>query len=69
MARVSERYYEIRKREIIEVVFRICDRKTVCSITMQDVIDEVGFSQGAIYRYYKSIDEILTDLLSQIHRD
>lgn len=67
MARVSKEYYEFRKREIIDAALKVCEQKTVSSMTMQDIIDATGFSQGAIYRYYKNIDEILTDLLSRIH--
>ncbi len=67
MSRVSKEYYEFKKNEIIDAALRVCDKKTVSSMTMQDIIDETGFSQGAIYRYYKNIDEILVDLLSRIH--
>ncbi len=66
MARVSKEYYELKRAAIVEAAMNVCKRKTVSSVTMQDIIDEVGFSQGAIYRYYKNIDEILTDLLSRI---
>ena len=30
---------------------------------MQDIINATGMSQGAIYRYYKNIDEILCFLV------
>ena len=69
MARVSKEYYEIKKREIVDAALKVCEKKTVSSITMQDVINASGLSQGAIYRYYKNIDEILTDLLSRIHME
>ena len=69
MARVSEEYYRLRKAEIVEAAMKVCGKKTVSSITMQDIIDATGFSQGAIYRYYTNIDEILADLLSRIHTE
>lgn len=69
MARVSENYYEMKKQEIVDATIRVCKQKTVSSITMQDIINATGMSQGAIYRYYKNIDEILTDLLSRIRME
>lgn len=66
MSRVSKEYYEIKKASIIDAALEVCKRKTVSSVTMQDIIDEAGISQGGIYRYYKNIDEVLTDLLSRI---
>lgn len=69
MARVSDDYYEWKKAKIIDAVLEVCKRKTVSSVSMQDIIDESGMSQGGIYRYYKNIDEILTDLLSRIRQE
>ena len=69
MARVTEAYYDRKKKEITDAALRVCNRKTVSSMTMQDVINETGLSQGAIYRYYQNIDELLADLLSRIHED
>lgn len=69
MAKVSDDYYEWKKAKIIDAALEVCKRKTVSSVTMQDIIDESGMSQGGIYRYYKNIDEILTDLLSRIRRE
>lgn len=66
MARVSKEYYDFKKREIIDATLEVCKKKTVSSITMQDVINAAELSQGAIYRYYKNIDEVLIDLLSRI---
>ena len=69
MSRVSREYYEIKKASIIDAALEVCKRKTVSSVTMQDIIDEAGISQGGIYRYYKNIDEVLTDLLSRIRME
>ena len=69
MSRVSKEYYEIKKASIIDAALEVCKRKTVSSVTMQDIIDEAGISQGGIYRYYKNIDEVLTDLLSRIRME
>lgn len=69
MARVSEEYYKLKKAAIVDAALKLCVKKTVSSITMQDVIDAADLSQGAIYRYYKSIDLILADLLSRIRTE
>lgn len=66
MAKVTQEYYEAKRAAIVDAALEVCKRKTVSSVTMQDIINETGFSQGAIYRYYKNIDQILTDLLSRI---
>lgn len=67
MSRVSKEYYELKKKAIVDATLEVCKKKTISSITMQDIINATGLSQGAIYRYYKNIDEILADLLSRIH--
>ena len=67
MPRVSEEYYENKRREIIRAAYRVCARKPVTSIDMKDIIAETGFSHGVVYRYYKDLDEILKDLVITIN--
>lgn len=69
MAKVSREYYEKKKAVIVEAALNVCTKKTVSSVTMQDIINATGFSQGAIYRYYSNIDEILVDLLSKVREE
>lgn len=40
-------------------------QKPVYSITMRDVITEMGWSQGTIYRYFKNVDDILFELINR----
>jgi AcrR family transcriptional regulator len=40
-------------------------RKPVYSITMRDIIAETGWSQGAIYRYFKNVHLILFELMNR----
>ena len=54
MPKVSEEYYEKKRREIIDAAYRVCARKPITSIDMKDIIAETGFSHGVIYRYYQS---------------
>jgi len=57
--KVSEEYVESKKNQILDAAFEVFTQKPVFAVTMQDIIDSVGFSQGAIYRYYKDIDDII----------
>ena len=38
-------------------------------VTISDVIAETGMSQGAIYRYYNGLDEILADMLTKMRSE
>ena len=69
MPRVSEEYFENKRREILDAAYRVCVRKPVNSVVMKDIIDETGFSHGVIYKYYKDLDEVLTDLVIRINSE
>lgn len=63
MPKVTEEYIQNKKNKIIDAAYNLCLRKTVSTVTMQDIINETGLSQGGIYRFYKDIDDIFSDLL------
>lgn len=71
MPKVTEEYIRTKKKVIVDAAYALCMEKTVSTVTMQDIIDKTGFSQGGIYRFYHDIDEILKDMLldmrSRIH--
>lgn len=69
MPKVSEEYYEKKRREIIDAAYRVCARKPITSIEMKDIIAETGFSHGVVYRYYKDLDEIFKDLIITINSE
>lgn len=69
MPRVSEEYYEKKRRGIIDAAYRVCARKPITSVEMKDIIAETGFSHGVIYRYYKDLDEIFKDLVITINSE
>lgn len=69
MPKVSEEYYENKRKEIIDAAFRVCARKPISSVEMKDIIAETGFSHGVIYRYYKDLDEVLKDLVITINEN
>ena len=69
MPRVSEEYFENKRKEILDAAYRVCVRKPITSVVMKNIIDETGFSHGVIYRYYKDLDEVLTDLVIRINSE
>ena len=66
MPKVTQAYINQKKNLIVQSAAICCDKKAVCSVTMQDVIDESGLSQGGIYRFYQNIDDILVDVLKWV---
>lgn len=69
MPKVTQEYILSKKRLIVEAAYRICLKKTVSTITMQDIINETGLSQGGIYRFYKDIDDILADMIDRLRTE
>ncbi|MGL6175177.1 MAG: TetR/AcrR family transcriptional regulator [Cellulosilyticaceae bacterium] len=59
MPKVSEDYLEERRQFIIECALKVYEGQTLYRMTMRDIIRETGFSQGNIYRYFKSVPELL----------
>lgn len=63
MPKVTEEYIIKKKKMITDAAYELCLQKTVSTVTMQDIIDRTGLSQGGIYRFYKDIDDILSDMI------
>lgn len=68
MPKVTEEYIVNKKKRITDAAYELCLEKTVSTVTMQDIIDRTGFSQGGIYRFYKDIDEIFADMIRQMRK-
>ncbi|MBP5609685.1 MAG: TetR/AcrR family transcriptional regulator [Lachnospiraceae bacterium] len=68
MPRVNEEYFEKKRKEILDAAYRVCIKKPITSVTMNDVIAETGFSHGVIYKYYKDLDEVIRDLMIRINK-
>lgn len=66
MPKVSEEYLESKRNMIVDAAYQVCLRKPVEMVTISDVIAETGMSQGAIYRYYNGLDEILADMITKL---
>ncbi|MCR4939270.1 MAG: hypothetical protein K5930_04060 [Treponemataceae bacterium] len=69
MPKVSEEYIEKKKDYIVDCTYKICLRKPVEMVTMTDLIQETGLSQGGIYRFYKNLDEILCDMIAGMRKN
>ncbi|MGW1741344.1 TetR/AcrR family transcriptional regulator [Nocardia sp. NPDC001965] len=64
MPRVSDEHLERRRQQILDAA-RICFvRKGFHQTSMQDVFTESGLSAGAVYRYFKSKDQLVIALAS-----
>lgn len=59
MPKVSEEHLEQRRRQILDAARRCFDRKGFHQTSMQDVFTESGLSAGAVYRYFRSKEDIV----------
>jgi AcrR family transcriptional regulator len=58
MPRVSDAHLAARREQILDAARRCFSRNGFHATSMQDVIAEAGLSVGAVYRYFKSKDEL-----------
>ncbi|MBF6467147.1 TetR/AcrR family transcriptional regulator [Nocardia beijingensis] len=65
MPRVSEEHLERRRQQILDAARRCFARTGFHETSMQDVFAESGLSAGAVYRYFKSKDELITALATE----
>ncbi|GAA5073459.1 TetR/AcrR family transcriptional regulator [Nocardia iowensis] len=65
MPKVSEEHLERRRQQILDAA-RLCfARKGFHETSMQDVFAESGLSAGAVYRYFKSKNDLIAALAAQ----
>ncbi|MFC8527524.1 TetR/AcrR family transcriptional regulator [Nocardia sp. NPDC057227] len=69
MPRVTEEHLERRRQQIVDAAQRCFARKGFHQSSMQDVFAESGLSAGAVYRYFKSKDELVAALASNAGTD
>ena len=64
--RVSEEHLTARREQILAAA-RVCFlSKGLHNTSMQDLIQEAGLSVGAVYRYFKSKNEIIAAIASTV---
>jgi AcrR family transcriptional regulator len=59
MPKVLPEYLETRRREILDAAAACFARRGFHQSTMQDICDEASLSPGAVYRYFRSKEEII----------
>lgn len=65
MPKVSAEHLERRRQQILDAA-RVCFiRKGVHETSMQDVFAESGMSAGAVYRYFKSKNDIIVAIMGE----
>ena len=69
MPKVTDEYLADKKNFIIQCAGEVLAEKPLYRITMRDIIKKAGISQGGIYRYYQSLDEIYVDYINQFTID
>jgi TetR/AcrR family transcriptional regulator, transcriptional repressor of aconitase len=57
--KVSQEHLDRRRRQIIEAAARCFARKGFHETSLQEIFRESGLSAGAVYRYFKSKDELV----------
>ena len=60
---------EVRRHQIVQTARKIVATQGMSSFTIQELAREVGVSEGAIYRHFKSKDQILLVLIQDIERN
>jgi AcrR family transcriptional regulator len=63
--RVSEAHLERRRRQILDAARACFIRKGFYETSMQDVFAESGLSAGAVYRYFKSKDDLVKAIATE----
>jgi AcrR family transcriptional regulator len=67
MPRVSQSYLEARRRQITDAAITCFAREGFHHATMQDIVAETGLSAGAIYRYFRSKEDIVAAIAAEHH--
>jgi AcrR family transcriptional regulator len=60
MPRVSEQYRADRRAEILAAAARLFAANGFHATSMADIISEAGLSAGAVYRYFRSKEDLIT---------
>lgn len=56
---------ENRKRDIIKTCLRIIDERGIKGLTVVRIAHEIGFSESALYRHFKSKKEIISLIIEE----
>jgi AcrR family transcriptional regulator len=65
----KNKYPEQTRQKIIDTALMLFEEKGFNDTTIQDIIDKMQMSKGAIYHHFKSKDEIILAVRDQVSRD
>jgi AcrR family transcriptional regulator len=65
MARVSQEHLDARRRQILDGAARCFARNGFHATSMQDILREADLSAGAVYRYFRSKEELITAIAEE----
>lgn len=68
MPRVTSEYLERRRQQILDAAQRCFARKGFYETSMRDVFCESGLSAGAVYRYFKSKDQLIQTISARVFK-
>ena len=63
---VGQKLEELRREQILEAAAKVFAEKGFHAAKMQEVANVAGVSNGTVYNYYRSKDEVLIALLAQL---
>jgi AcrR family transcriptional regulator len=66
MARVTQEHLDARRRQILDGAARCFARNGFHATSMQDVLREAGLSSGAVYRYFRSKEELIGAIAGEV---
>jgi len=66
MPRVSDQHLAARRQQIIDAARACFIRNGFHATTMQDVIREASLSVGAVYRYFKSKEDLIAAMVDEV---
>ncbi len=66
MPKVTDAYRESRREQILVAAWKCFSRNGFHSTSMADVIREANLSAGAVYLYFRSKDEIIVAVATQV---
>jgi AcrR family transcriptional regulator len=66
MPRVSDEHLAARRQQILDAARRSFLRNGFHATSMQDVIAEAGLSVGAVYRYFRSKNQLVTAIAESV---
>ncbi|GAB3115519.1 TetR/AcrR family transcriptional regulator [Streptomyces calidiresistens] len=66
MARVSREHLDARRRQILDGATACFARGGFHGTSMQHILTETGLSAGAVYRYFRSKDDMIAAILEEV---